>query len=122
MSKDSRQQADRPASVLSGATGVAFLEAQPPAGPGEDLVTTPGQHVLFNCDGRRLTFQVSGDPNGQAVFLLHGTPGSGIGPKPRGIKLHRLGVRLVTYDRPGYGGSDRHRGRFVRDAADDVAA
>jgi pimeloyl-ACP methyl ester carboxylesterase len=31
-------------------------------------------------------------------------------------------VRLITYDRPGYGGSDRKEGRRVADAADDVAA
>ena len=32
------------------------------------------------------------------------------------------GLRLVTYDRPGYGGSTPHRGRRVADAAADVAA
>jgi pimeloyl-ACP methyl ester carboxylesterase len=34
----------------------------------------------------------------------------------------RLGLRLVAYDRPGYGGWTPHRGRTVADAADDVAA
>ncbi|MDQ7903250.1 alpha/beta hydrolase [Phytohabitans sp. ZYX-F-186] len=56
------------------------------------------------------------------VFLLHGTPGSRSGPKPRGIVLYRMGVRLICYDRPGYGGSDRHEGRRVADVAGDVAA
>jgi pimeloyl-ACP methyl ester carboxylesterase len=32
-----------------------------------------------------------------------------------------LGVRAVTYDRPGYGQSDRNRGRGVDDSASDVA-
>jgi pimeloyl-ACP methyl ester carboxylesterase len=36
--------------------------------------------------------------------------------------LYRLGVRLISYDRPGYGGSTRQAGRSVVDAADDVAA
>ena len=71
-------------------------------------------------EGRVLTFDVSGDPDGCPVFLLHGTPGSRRGPKPRGIVLYRLGVRLICYDRPGYGGSGRHEHRSVRDAADDV--
>jgi pimeloyl-ACP methyl ester carboxylesterase len=35
--------------------------------------------------------------------------------------LRRLGVRLITYDRPGYGRSDRHPGRSVADSASDVA-
>ncbi|GAB3901332.1 hypothetical protein GCM10027612_64540 [Microbispora bryophytorum subsp. camponoti] len=59
---------------------------------------------------------------GRPVFLLHGTPGSRIGPLPREGLLYRLGVRLITYDRPGYGGSDRHEGRSVGDVAADVAA
>ena len=33
-----------------------------------------------------------------------------------------LGVRLVTFDRPGFGGSDRREGRTVLDTAADVAA
>src|SRR5207248_84921 len=33
-----------------------------------------------------------------------------------------LGTRVITYDRPGYGGSDRHRGRRVADCVADVAA
>jgi pimeloyl-ACP methyl ester carboxylesterase len=56
------------------------------------------------------------------VFLLHGTPGSRIGPRPRSAILHRLGVRLICFDRPGYGESDRLPGRRVADAAADVAA
>jgi pimeloyl-ACP methyl ester carboxylesterase len=34
--------------------------------------------------------------------------------------LHRLGVRLISFDRPGYGESDRMAGRRVADAAADV--
>jgi pimeloyl-ACP methyl ester carboxylesterase len=73
-------------------------------------------------DGRRLQYEESGDPDGVPVFLLHGTPGSRLGPRPRAGVLYRLGVRLISYDRPGYGGSDRHRGRSVADCATDVAA
>ncbi|MEV4756100.1 alpha/beta hydrolase [Micromonospora sp. NPDC049559] len=69
-----------------------------------------------------MAVETSGDRQGFPVFLLHGTPGSRSGPKPRGIVLYRLGVRLVCYDRPGYGGSDRHEGRQVADAAADVRA
>jgi pimeloyl-ACP methyl ester carboxylesterase len=70
--------------------------------------------------GRRLTIERSGDRAGIPVFLLHGTPGSRNGPKPRGSVLYRLGVQLITYDRPGYGGSTRHEGRYVADAAWDI--
>jgi pimeloyl-ACP methyl ester carboxylesterase len=73
-------------------------------------------------DGRRLTIEVSGAPDGSPVFLLHGTPGSRHGPKPRTGILYRLGVRLICYDRPGYGGSTRLPGRRVADAALDIQA
>jgi pimeloyl-ACP methyl ester carboxylesterase len=71
---------------------------------------------------RQLSVQVHGDPDGSPVFLLHGMPGSRLLPRPRGAVLHRLGVRLITFDRPGYGRSDRLPGRRVADAAADVAA
>lgn len=56
------------------------------------------------------------------MFSLHGTPGSREGPHPRSGRLHGLGVRLISYDRPGYGQSDRQVGRSVADAAADVRA
>jgi pimeloyl-ACP methyl ester carboxylesterase len=73
-------------------------------------------------DGRRLSVESLGDPDGKPVFLLHGTPGGRNGPRPRGIVFHRLGIRLLSYDRPGYPGSDRLRDRKVADAAIDVEA
>jgi pimeloyl-ACP methyl ester carboxylesterase len=73
-------------------------------------------------DGRKLIADVTGDPKGVSVFLLHGTPGSRNGPKPRAILLRMLGIKLISYDRPGYGGSDRHPERTVVDAVEDVRA
>ncbi|MFI1015934.1 alpha/beta fold hydrolase [Streptomyces sp. NPDC020965] len=72
-------------------------------------------------DGK-LAYEEWGDPRGHPVFLLHGTPGSRLGPRPRPFDLHKLGIRLIAYDRPGYGQSDRHAGRSVVDAAADVRA
>jgi pimeloyl-ACP methyl ester carboxylesterase len=78
--------------------------------------------TITTNNGRRLSVQAFGDPDGIPVFLLHGTPGSRLGPRPRGPVLHRLGVRLIAFDRPGYGRSDRLAGRRVADVAADVAA
>jgi pimeloyl-ACP methyl ester carboxylesterase len=72
--------------------------------------------------GRRLRYELAGPAGGAAVVLMHGMPGSRIGPLPRPSVLHRVGVRLISYDRPGYGGSDRAPGRTVADCAADVAA
>lgn len=70
---------------------------------------------------RDLAVEESGAPGGSAVFLLHGMPGGRRGPKPRGVSLYRQNIRLISYDRPGYGDSGRKRHRRVVDAADDVA-
>jgi pimeloyl-ACP methyl ester carboxylesterase len=71
-------------------------------------------------DGRGLSYEEHGMPGGSPVFLLHGMPGSRKGPRPRSSVLYLLGVRLIAYDRPGYGDSDRSLGRNVADAARDV--
>ena len=71
-------------------------------------------------DGRVLAYEQFGDPDGKPVIALHGTPGSRVGPFPREARLHPLGVRIIAYDRPGYGESARAPGRVVADAAVDV--
>jgi len=80
------------------------------------------KYTVRTADGRQLSTQVYGDPDGRPVFLLHGTPGSRLGPHPRSAVLHRLGVQLISFDRPGYGESERLGGRQVADAAADVLA
>ncbi len=55
-------------------------------------------------------------------FLLHGTPGSRFAGQGDASVYADVGARLITYDRPGYGGSDRSRGRRVVDCVADVAA
>ncbi|MFG2561693.1 alpha/beta fold hydrolase [Streptomyces sp. NPDC048496] len=73
-------------------------------------------------DGRHLMVERLGDPQGRPVFLLHGMPGSRLGPAPRGMVLYQRKTQLITYDRPGYGGSDRLAGRCVADVVEDVRA
>ena len=73
-------------------------------------------------DGRALMVERWGDPEGKPVFLLHGTPGSRLGPAPRGMVLYQRRMQLIAYDRPGYGSSERHPGRTVADVAQDVSA
>jgi pimeloyl-ACP methyl ester carboxylesterase len=57
-----------------------------------------------------------------AVFWHHGTPNIGAPPDPLFPDAARLGIRWVSYDRPGYGGSTPYPGRHVASAAPDVAA
>lgn len=79
------------------------------------------QHSI-SVDGRTLGVVEAGDPRGPAVFALHGTPGSRLLWRGLIEDADARGIRLVGYDRPGYGGSDPQPGRRVADAAGDVAA
>jgi pimeloyl-ACP methyl ester carboxylesterase len=71
--------------------------------------------------GRSLDVVVAGPQNGDVVVAQHGTPGS---PLALDVQLRAAadrGLRLVTYARPGYAGSDRDEGRSVASCAADVA-
>jgi pimeloyl-ACP methyl ester carboxylesterase len=74
------------------------------------------------ADGRTLMFAEWGDPDGFPVFSLHGTPTSRLWRTPDETRYAAAGARVITYDRAGYGGSDRHRGRRVVDCVADVEA
>jgi pimeloyl-ACP methyl ester carboxylesterase len=64
----------------------------------------------------------AGNPKGPAVVVHHGTPGSSLLWRGLVEDAEARGIRLLGYDRPGYGGSDPHPGRRAADAAGDVAA
>lgn len=57
-----------------------------------------------------------------AVMWHHGTPNIGAPPRPLFAAADRLGIRFISYDRPGYGGSTPLRGRDLASAAADAAA
>lgn len=73
-------------------------------------------------DGRILEVHEDGDPGGLPVVVHHGTPMSGLHYAPHVELAHEQGIRLLGYDRPGYGGSSRAPGRTVADCAADVGA
>lgn len=78
--------------------------------------------TLRTPDGRTLAYAQWGDPDGSPIFSLHGTPGCRLNRHPDNAKVAATGARVITYDRPGYGASDRQRGRIVNDCVADVTA
>jgi len=73
-------------------------------------------------DGRTIHIIDAGPAGGIPVVVHHGTPGSARLYGPAVEDAQRRGLRLIGYDRPGYGGSTPRPGRAVADAAEDVAA
>ncbi len=73
-------------------------------------------------DGRTLAVEIDGDPDGRPVLVHNGTPNSRHLYGPNVQDARERGLRLIGYDRPGYGGSSPHPGRTVADCAADVRA
>jgi pimeloyl-ACP methyl ester carboxylesterase len=80
------------------------------------------EYTVCTPDGRMLAVEESGDPAGRPVLVHTGTPGSRhlYGPVVRDAAAR--GLRLISYDRPGYGGSSPQPGRTVANCAGDVRA
>jgi pimeloyl-ACP methyl ester carboxylesterase len=103
------------------------LCAPSPTTPASGLEESPVilESDLELSDGRTLhVYDTDTDASEErlAVFWHHGTPNIGAPPEPLFPAAARLGIRWVSHDRPGYGGSTPHIGRDVASAAADVSS
>jgi pimeloyl-ACP methyl ester carboxylesterase len=80
------------------------------------------ERTVQGPDGRTLAVEEAGDPAGRPVLIHNGTPNSRLIYAPVDADAKARGLRLISYDRPGYGGSSPHPGRTVADCAADVRA
>jgi pimeloyl-ACP methyl ester carboxylesterase len=83
---------------------------------------TTRDHQVRLADGRILRTRDSGTADGQLVVVFHDGLGSRLVADPVAAVATHAGLRLVSYDRPGFGGSTAQPGRRVADAAADVTA
>ena len=81
---------------------------------GDDTLTLP--------DGRTLAYTSIGRPNGPVAVYHHGAPGSRLELADLDDVADAAGVRIVTPDRPGYGGSRPQPGRTTAGFVEDVVA
>ena len=72
-------------------------------------------------DGRTLAWREYGPAGGRPLLRFQGTPGSRYSRYPHEESYDRLDVRVIVFDRPGYGASSRLPGRGVAVVADDAA-
>src|SRR5258708_26067507 len=73
-------------------------------------------------DGRTLAVAEGGDPSGVPMLVHNGTPGSKLLYEPHVRDAEERGLRLFSYDRPGYGGSTPPPGPTIPSCAPDVSA
>jgi pimeloyl-ACP methyl ester carboxylesterase len=80
------------------------------------------EHRVTTADGRVLQVLEAGHPTGRPVLVHNGTPNSRLLFGRDVARAERQGIRLISYDRPGYGGSTPRPGRTVGHCAEDVRA
>lgn len=80
-----------------------------------DVQSDNAEHLRLP-DGRTLLWRVTGPAAAPVVLWLHGATGSSV-TAPRSDA-----ARVLSYDRPGFGGSSAHPGRDLLSDADDVQA
>jgi pimeloyl-ACP methyl ester carboxylesterase len=85
-------------------------------------MTLPETSQLIRADGTVLRYCLYGRADGDPVIWHSGSPSSRWKWPTLIESMRQSNLRLLAYDRPGYGGSTRRPGRTVADAVDDVCA
>lgn len=78
----------------------------------------PEHIILF--DGRKIFFNEYGDREGTPVLYFHGFPNCRLEAGMIHSKAERIGVRIISIDRPGIGLSDFHQKRQIIDWPNDI--
>ena len=76
--------------------------------------------TLTLADGRDLTYDTYGDPDGLPVIFSHGLSDSRLIRNPDEELTRSLGVRMIAADQPGVGGSTPQKGRRMVDWGTDM--
>jgi pimeloyl-ACP methyl ester carboxylesterase len=78
-------------------------------------------HSIRLSDGRVIAVEDRGPLDGPIVIAHHGTPSCRLDVPGGAGGAERNGIRVITFDRAGYGLSSNRPGRTVSDVATDVA-
>lgn len=80
---------------------------------------TTNSYTISTESGRKIQVLEAGQTDGVPVLVHHGTPGSSL-LLPWIKDAESRGIRLISFVRPGYGGSTPNPGRSVSSVAEDV--
>lgn len=81
-----------------------------------------GPEFVSLSNGHRLAYAEYGDPAGIPVIFLHGTPGSRLLGALFDDRAEESSVRLLAYERPGFGRSPPWKDRSIPDVGTSVTA
>jgi pimeloyl-ACP methyl ester carboxylesterase len=84
------------------------------------MAATAQTATLDTRDRRTLCVEIAGPADGQPILIHIGTPNSRHLDRKWIEDAERRRIRLISYDRPGYGGSTPSPGHTVADGARDV--
>jgi len=79
------------------------------------MTDRPWREQMVSTSGGELLVREWGDESGQPVIFHHGSPSCGLDIPGGFAAPAETGVRLISYDRPGYGQSTRVPDRRVHD-------
>src|ERR1700729_1587247 len=86
-----------------------------------DIARPQREAIIADGEDPRIGFAEFGDPQGRAVFWLHGTPGARRQiPAEARVYAEDNHIRLIGIDRPGIGSSTPHQYENVLAFADDL--
>lgn len=79
--------------------------------PGQQRRAAAGQpdadtSQTVSVDGHSVSYAAFGEPDGEPVVAFHGTPGSRLFGRLYDASACEHGVRILAFDRPGYGESE----------------
>ena len=92
----------------------------PSDGAAQTAPTREGQVLL--PDGRTLAYAEYGDPDGKPVLYFHGLPSSRLEGALAAFRARAMRLRLIAFDRPGFGRSGFQKGRTYGAWPADVSA
>lgn len=84
------------------------------------MASSNENNIVKLRNGRILGFAEYGNPDGKPLFFFHGWPGSRFSGKETDEAGKKVGVRIISTDRPGMGLSDYEEGRKLLDWPDDI--
>jgi pimeloyl-ACP methyl ester carboxylesterase len=85
-------------------------------------MTRVDTRTVQTADGRELCVEIAGEPSDRTILVHNGTPNSRHLYPDWIADANSRGARLISYDRPGFGGSTPNPGHSVADSAADVRA